>query len=344
MALKKTTTLAKQSFVTVEVLTEKFRYANARVPILDKASLELKVESDEQLTIAQNNASEVLALYKEVDSMRKLLKAPHADTVQTIDGYCNIILESLNRIKLRFTSQITDFKVIKEAQLKAERDAKLKELEALENEKKEESAKIVRIETQLIAKIYGGTYHTKSGEAKTSIGCVKDSDCDELLTFINTSAPDPRSFKYFQGTYEDMLISVKKKLTEHRVNLIDLHKDDQPIAKEGAMRRINESRMDAAQDIVETAQTTEKVIAKEIKSETKAIDREVEDAGKGVRETLTYEVIDELLVPRDMLTVDSRKVNSYIDANKDKIRESLIKNEEVVPGIRFLVTNKFVTR
>ena len=61
-------------FVQKEDLIEKFKYVNSRLQILEKASLEIKVETEEQLTIAENNTKEIVQLRKEVDNTRKLMK------------------------------------------------------------------------------------------------------------------------------------------------------------------------------------------------------------------------------------------------------------------------------
>lgn len=337
--------IAKVSFVKPEELAEKFKYANSRMEILNKTSLELKVESSEQLVIAENNSKETHNLIKEVEKVRKMIKEPYASTVTMIDSYCKTISDNLERIKTRFVSEITAFKTIEEARLKAESESKLNDLKILESEKKEESEKITRIENQLIARIYGGQYTTKDGQPKSAAGCIKSSECDDLLKWINDNAPAITVFKHFPTLYEDMLISIKSKLAGHKINLIELEtKNDSPIAREGAMRRIAESRIEAIQEVQTNAATFEKVIEKSVKKEVRTINNEIEAAGKGIRETLTFEVVDELLVPRDMLSVDPTKINDYLNANKDKIKESLTKGEESIPGIRFFVDNKFITR
>lgn len=345
MVAKKNETTAVAKFVTQDELFEKFKYVNSKLPILDKTSLELVVESEEQLVIAENNASEVLALTKEVDKVRKMLKEPYANTVKMIDSYCKGITDTLDRAKLRLTTQITNFKVVKEAQMKLEREQKLKELEALETEKREESEKISRIQQQLIARIYGGAYKIKDGTTKTVTGCIKSGDCVDLLKWINANVPAPTTFKHFGIMYEDMLISVKQKLAEHQNNLTELEtKADFPTIREGAMRRINEARSEAIKETVEDIERVDKLITKSIKSEIRSMDSEVNEAGKGVRETLKFMISDELLVPRDMLCVDEKKVTEYLNANKEKIKADLISNQETIPGIKFYVDNKFVAR
>ena len=331
-------------FVQKEDLMEKFKYVNSRLNILDKTSLELKVESNEQLTIAENNAKEVVQLAKEVENSRKIMKAPYADVVKMIDSYCKVIDDNFARIKLRFTSEITNFKQIQQAALKAEQDAKLKEVEALEVVKQTEADKIKRIHAQLIARIYGGTYTQKDGTQQNHSGCIKATDCDDLLKWINDSIPAINSFVHFATLYEDTIIEVKKKLAEHRINLYNLELTNIPKLRNEALQYINESRVNAAQEILENGDLVDRKIEKEIKREVNAISNEIKDAGKGVRNVVTWEIQDELLVPRDFLSIDSVKVNAYLNANKEKIKVCITSNEEVVPGIRFFIGSSYIAR
>ena len=85
-------------------------------------------------------------------------------------------------------------------------------------------------------------------------------------------------------------------------------------------------------------------IDKDTRIDVNIINNEIKDAGKGVRRVVTWEVQDELLVPRDMLSVDSVKVNAYLNANKEKVKECIAANEEVVPGIRFFVESNYIAR
>lgn len=344
MAAKNSTALAKNSFVSPELLTEKFTYASKRVAELEKISVSVKVETEDQLVIAENNASETLSLIKEVETARKLLKEPYADTVKLIDSYCKNITENLERIKMRFTSEVTKFKVVREAQLKAERDAKVTEIKSLEEMKLDEANKLIRIFNQLIARIYGGHYNKKSGEVMIAPGCLEPENCDHLDSWIQLNAPAKTDFKYFQNEYEDMLMKIGLWLAEHKANLIDLMKMDYPTAVEGARRRINEASTLSRVQFEETKTAILKKIEKEIKSEVRSIDNEINDAGKGVRDRIVYDIVNELIVPRDMLSVDSKKVNDYINANKEQIRAALAKGEETIPGIRFSIENKFIAR
>ena len=345
MDKKEETGVAKvKSLMETDVMTEKFRYINSKIPILEKSSLELKVETEESLAIAKNNASEAHTFLKELDNTRKILKAPYAETVKVIDTYCKKIEENLARIKLRFTSQVANYKILQEAQAKIERDKKMLELQQLEAEKTEESGKITRIEAQLVARIFGGTYKNKDGQPKTVSGCVRSTECDELLTWINANVPAVSSFKHLGVLYEDTIISIRSRLADHKANILDLETKDGLIAQQGALKRINESRVEASNEIIMNAKTAEKIIQKEVIRETRNAERVIEDAGKGLRETITFRIIDETLVPRDMLSIDESKITKYINANKEKIKESLTKNEESVPGIRFAVEDKFITR
>jgi hypothetical protein len=107
---------------------------------------------------------------------------------------------------------------------------------------------------------------------------------------------------------------------------------------------INESRLDAVQELQETGDLVDRKIEKEVKKEVNAISNEIKDAGKGVRNVVAWEVQDELLVTRDFLSVDSVKVNAYLNANKEKIKECITTSKEVVPGIRFFVESTYIAR
>jgi len=340
----KTTSTTVATLLPKETMVEKFRYVASKLPILEKSSLDLKVESDEQLTIAENNASEALSLLKEVDSVRKTLKAPYADTVKMIDSYCKTITDSLDRIKTRFSAEITAYRVIQQASARAEMESKLKELEVLEKEKKEESEKIIRIEAQMIARIFGGSYKKKDGTIETFAGQLTSFNCKELLTWMNQRLPPISDFKHFPVLYEDTVTSIKKKLAEHTSNLIILESEDGMIAKEGAVRRTAELRTEASKEILEKGDKIEKLIDKSIRKEVRTMENEVKDAGKGVRKELRWDVIDELAVPRDILSVDTMKISKYINENREKIKTQIVNGEEILPGIKFYFADNFVTR
>lgn len=341
---KKKSTPAVQSIVTLEVLTDKFKYASKRMEELDQASLSLKVSSDETLVIAENNTSASHGLLKEVDAIRKTLKAPYAETVKAIDSYCNSITANLERIKLRFSTEVAKYKALKEAQLKAEAESKINEIRAVEAEKKDEADKIARIKEQLLARIYGGTFTKKDGTVVPVTGCIASNQCDILDAWIQKSVPALDTFKHYKNEYEDMLLDVGTKLAEHKLNLLDLEKQDYPSANEGAMKRIQESRAIAEVEKAESKAQFEKKIEKEIRSEVKSVNNEIDDAGKGMRSRIVYSVEDELLITRDFLSLDSTKVNAYINANKEKIESNIKEGKETVPGIKFYFETKFITR
>lgn len=346
MAIAKKSTTAVASLVSTDVLTEKFKYIASKIAELEKSSLELKVDSDETLVIAENNTSISHGLIKEIDALRVNIKAPYAETVKVIDSYCKTVSANAERLKIRFASEVAKFKTIKEAQLKAEAEAKMKEVRAAEEAKTEESSKLVRIREQLTARIYGGTFRKKDGTSVPVAGCMNAEQCKSLEEWITKSVPPISDFKYFPTEYEDMLLSIKSKLAQHASDLIDLEKNDYPSATEGAMRRINESRALSEVENNETKELLGKKIEKEIKGEVRSITNEISAAGKGIRSRVVFDAIPEreLEVPRDFLSLDSTKVNAYINDNREKIESDIKEGKETVPGLKFSFDTKFVTR
>ena len=326
-----------------ETLIEKFRYVNSKIPVLEKTSLELKVESSEQLVIAENNASEVQGYIKEVEKIRKAIKAPYADTVKMIDSYCKAINDGLERIKMRFSSQITQFKIIQEAQAKIEAEKKIKEIESSSVEKQEEADRVKRIMKQLYARLYGGTYTTKAGTVMPIGGCIKSDDIGVFVSWFNENAPKLETFKYFATVYEDSLMDFNKSIARHKVNLLEVE-NGSPEERTKALEDITIDRLKAESDQLLLEGLLGRTIIREQKKEIKSAESEVTEAGKGVRETIKYDVTEDILVPRDFLSVDTVKINAYLNDNREKIKQDIADNKEIIPGIRFYVDSKFVAR
>jgi len=341
---KTTTAVAiPEGFITADVLVEKFKDISDKLPKLEESSKELKVISDDTLLIATNTLSEVVGHIKLVDNIRTDLKKPYFDTGKMIDQYCKGIDDILQRCKVRFGSEITNYKTLKEAEERQKQAQRLKELETLEAEKTEEANLILRIEKQLNARLYGGVYYTKSGERKSSAGCLNPEDCTILHKVLNESIPKIDSFKHYPERYEEMVIKVAKRLSEHQANLTIIG-GTSDYERKVAMERIAQSRSDAEVESLDNQEAITKQIEREIRKEEVITEKAVSEAGKGVRQDLKFTVIEESLVTRDFLSVDHAKIREYLNANREKIKEQLQKNEETLPGIKFFISDTFVSR
>jgi hypothetical protein len=339
-AVKKT-----ESLMPVETMASKVKIIQDKLPELDKMSLELKITTPEILTIAENNAANVVGYLKEVENTRVILKEPYLATSKAIDSYFKTVTDMLTRIKVRITSEIANYKVVQEAAARVEKEAKDKELEVKQAEMTEENAKINRIEVQLNARIYGGNWQNKNGENKQSSGCIKSSDCDDLSTWLDGSLPKEETFKYFSELYSEMVRKIRKRLAEHKASLLIIEAEHlEPYQRTKALEKISEKRAAAEVESKENFETTDKKIGRAIKKEDKANEAVVADAGKGIRGQLKYTVVDELSVTRDLLSVDESKIYSFINENREKIKEDLHSGRETLPGIKFYIDDQYVVR
>ena len=341
---KEETGVALQTgFITADVLVDKFKSIKDNLERLETSSKEIKVMSEDTLLIATNTMSEVMSHIKTVDSLRTDLKKPYLETGRMIDQYCKGIDDILQRCKLRFSSEITNYKTLKEAEERQKQAIRLKELEALEAEKTNEASLIIRIEKQLNARLYGGIYYTKTGERKSSSGCIKSEDCVTLHEVLNKNIPTVDTFKHFPERYEDMVRKVAKRLSEHQTNLLVVE-GTSDYERKVAMERIAQARSEAEVESLDNQESITKQIDKEIRHEEIKTEKAVISAGKGIRQNLRWVVTDEMLVTRDFLSVDTDKLTKYMNENKEKIKEQLQQNEETLPGIRFFVSDTFVSR
>lgn len=341
---KKTeTAVAVVGQLTTDILVSKFAGVKSKLAELDKTSAELKVTSKETLVIATNNLKEISAYIKEVDETRKILKEPSLSETRMIDSYCKGIDDMLKRFKVRMSSEITNFKILEEARERQAQALRLKQLEEVEVEKKEESALLLRIEKQLNARLYGGVYYTKSGDRKSDAGCIKSSDCAVLHEVLNKSIPPISSFKHFAPRYEEMVRKLAKRISEHQTNLVDVE-GIADYARKIALERIAAARAEAEVESIDNSESIQKQIIRETRHEEIVAEKSIAEAGKGIREKLLFKATDELLVPRDFLTVDPLKIQKYINGNKEKVLNDIQQNTETIPGIKFFIEGKYISR
>lgn len=332
------------SLLSANVIAEKFREIKDKLPELDNLSNELKVVTEQHLVVATNNVQQVAQFIKDVEKTKKLLGNPYYLTYKAINEYCKPIMDTLERIKSRFSSEIANYKIAQEATARAEAARKQKELDDLRIEKEEESKKITRIERQLIARIFGGIYYDKTGASHRVNGCLKSEDCNVLLKWVNETAPGKDKFKHYPNEYEEMLAVSLRRLAKHKADLIILESKVDPDDKAKAMENMTDARITAEIKSSERSEASARKVEKEIRHEEIKSEKEIAEAGKGLRSTLKFEVYDEKLIPREFLSIDNVKVNKFTDDNREQIKRWLQEGTEIIPGIKFFVEDGFVVR
>lgn len=329
--------------VSDDNLKKQFPQIGNKIEQFTKISLEIDISDNDKLVAAENNSSEIHEMIKNIEKIRKIFKSPYDTAAKKIDAYAKGLSDPLEKAKKRFNDAVAVYKTAQAALLRAAQEKKESEIKKVEEEKRDELERITRINRQLNARIYGGYWITKEGETKTAQGCLIESDCDDLQTFIMTKSPKPDSFKYFATQYEETRAQILKRLGEQKVNLHNLNSESSILRKD-ALTKINEAKVLADVKSLEVSEKMEKKIATETKKEITGITREIAEAHKGVRQILKFTVINPVVVPKEFFVIDETKITEYMNQNNEQIRQDLRDNKETFPGIKFFVDNAYASK
>lgn len=328
------------SLMKVDELRSRFPDVQDKIKEYDKLSLALKIETDDELVAAENKSSEIHEVLKNVEKVRQVLKAPYFNTCKEIDAYAKTMIAPLEKAKKRYNDDIARYKVVQAAMIKAQEEKEMQRIAKLEEEKNEEKDKIARINEQLNARLYGGIWINKSGKQFSSIGCLKEDECDELMNVVVTSVPKPETFVHYSAQAEEMINHIKDRIAKHKINLHNLNGDSK-LLREDAMTKINEAKIEANVKSAEIIESIEKKIDREIKSEVRGFEKSYQQARKGVAEVLKFVVIDEAVVPREFFTINEDKLRDYMRKNNDQIRSDLKDNKVTIPGVKFYIDDSY---
>lgn len=332
-----------ETLMKVDDLRKQFPDVQTNIKKYTEFSVAVNIDSDDTLMAADNMSSEIHEVLKSVEKVRQILKAPYYNTGKAIDEYARTMTEPLEKAKKRVNDAIAEYKVVQAAMVRAQEEAEMKRIEALEEEKREELNKIMRIEQQINARIYGGVWITKDGEKKSSIGCLKETDCDAINELIATKIPRADSFKYYSSHFDETISNIRKRLAAHRINLHNLNGDSR-LLREDAMEKIAIAKNEAGVESESIKEVIEKKIEKETKSEVKTLEKNYDNARKGVRAVLKFTIVEPAAVPKDFFTISEDKIKEFMRENNAQIREDLQNNKITLTGIKFFVDDTYCSK
>jgi len=336
-----TTKLA--TLITTDQITKEFITIHNQLDKFDAISKSVNIQDDETLAIAENNAAQIKELLTLTDAARKKVGDPYYKTHKAVNEYAKGITDRIKSFKERFGHNITSYRKVQEAAARAHLDSKRKDLEAEEELKTIEAAKIVRLTRTIYAKLYGGTFMTKAGEEKVASGCHTQEDCIELAGILNTSLPDDESYIYFPEKGSKIRLEAGKFIRKHQIDLMELASDI-PGKRIAATDRINQNRVNAGMAAVKTQETLTKNIATATRKEVKAGEADIKEAAKGTRKILKFRIDNPEQVLREYLSVDDVKIRAWMEGQNDLIKENLQKNVQPLPGIQFYVEEIYAAR
>ena len=293
--------------------------------------------------IAENNASQLQEILKNIETVRTIRKKPNFDAGKMIDEFAKGMRKPLEQAKEKIGGAIANFKRVQAAAKTAEAEKIKKAAGNLADEKAAEADRINRIQSQLVARIYGGWWMNKNNERKSSAGALKTDDCDAIAETIKDNIPKSDAFTHLAEDYETAITGIKKNLSEHKANLINLSSDSKTL-REDAQKLINKAKNRAGIETVEKKEEMTKEIVSEAKKEIKSADKQVAEAGKGMRKTLHFEVTEFDKIPREFLALDETKVREWANENKVNVKQKMKDGEVVIDGLNFFLKDAFVSR
>jgi len=317
------------SLIKVNKLTEEFQEFLATLDQILIASKSIKIEDDQGLAVIENNYSSINDFLKRLDNKRAIVKAPYFNTGKVIDFYAKAIENKVQLAKDKYNSAITSYKTIQRAAARAEAEKNEQELLKQQKLKQEEIDKLNRIRSMIIARIFGGEYHLKDGGVKSSPGCKTKDECVELLKAVKKNF-NPENFDKCNDVAEETFNDLIVKIGEQTNNIITGKVSD------SEKRRI-------LKEAAEKEEETQKSLEKDMKNSLRISQEQIKEAGKGLRETLRYKIVDEDNLDRKFLSADHKKLREFMSENKDKIKEHLKENKQSALGIEFYIETKHVS-
>jgi hypothetical protein len=329
--------------VTNAILVDRFGDYKIMISKYDNLTMKLQIADQTSLKVAEAHVQTLTKILNDIESVRKVFKEPYLEAGRKIDRYADTLKSNFSASKTRLVQAVTNYKVLEQARLRAEEEAKKKEAEAKMQEKLAEVDRLARIRRQVLARIFGGEYTIKSGETRTTAGCITEKDCQDLQNFLHQNFPRAATFAYIPEQAEELLHESQKMLTEHWSSIVEANSSD-PAVREKALEKISLARVSARMDTVEKNDELEAKAEKEYGKDIKHITKESTEVGKGLRNKLTFEIYDESMVPADMKSVDERKVKDYIRRNTGDLLVQVKEGKQPIPGINVKVEVSFVSR
>lgn len=339
--MAETTALAK-TLLPTEKIAEQFLIVANELDKFDAISKNVKVEDDESLAIAENNASQVKTLLTRTEATRKALGDDYYNTWKTVNAYAKTVSDRLDAYKQRLSLAITNWKTVQEATKREELRKRQVELEEIEKVKQVEADRLVRLTRTVYAKLYGGTYQTKNGES-ISDGCHTTDDCDALTAALFKSFPKASDFEYFPERRDQIYDDANKAIRNHKIDLSELKSIQDGIQK-AAAQRINKNKSEAGLAVLKTDEQLNRKIATETKKEIKAGEKEIQAAAKGTRKVLKFRIKNDEEVTREFLSVDDAKIRNWMEGQNADIKSQLQQGSQPLAGIEFYVEVTNISR
>ena len=333
---------SNEPLVSVAILDKKYLQIKPEIERFTKYSEVIKIEDDETLKVAENNSGLINDMLKAVEKIRKAIKEPYFETTKLIDNHAKEYSEPLTKAKDAVNMEITGYKKVQAAALRAEMEKKEKEIAQRADEKAAEVDRMSRVEKQIIGRLYGGSWQNAKMETLSSEGCKTAADCDVLRKIMDEKLPKAESFVHISAEYKDMVKSMKALIAAHKTNLIESVSESKHIS-ENAIHRIALAKEEAGIQVEEKKAEMSAAIITDARKEIKEQEAEVAAASKGVRTKLCFEAVSFKDVPEEFLMLNETAVRAWATENKEVIKTKIKMGNNVIDGIKYWVEQKFAS-
>lgn len=331
---------SNEPLISVEILDKKYVQLKPEIVKYCKYAEAVKIEDENSLKVAENNSGLINDALKAIEKIRKMIKEPYLETSKLIDNHAKQLSDPLTKAKDTVNVEITNYKKVQAAALRAEMEKKEKEIARIADEKAAEVERMSRVEKQLISRLYGGSWINAAGKEFSSEGCKTPADCDTLKSIMESKVPKADEFTHIQADYKDMLKRMRKINAEHKTNLIESSSESVHISS-AALERIDAAKSEAGIQAEEAKAELSTAIIQEARKEMKEQAAEVADASKGIRTKLCFEVANIKDVPEEFLILNDIAVRAWAGENKELIKAKVKTNDNIINGIKFWVEQKF---
>lgn len=333
-----------ESLITIETLRSKFTHLKKNLDTYKKYAINIKIENDDQLAIADNNLKQINENINSAEEIRKTLGDPHRITTKEVNDFCKgKITEPLGKAKIDITKEVTNYKTVQAALAAKVAEEKEEEIKKTAKKQLEETDKISRIQLQLIARIYGGSWINAKEENNSSEGSLTVEDCNALLNIIDTKIPKADSFTYLKETYINVIKDVKAKLAKHIIDITESNSSDS--MKSGlAYERIAANSLVVKTFINDTKDKITKTISKEVSKEIKSSAKLVKNESKGIRNNVKVKIANIKDVPEEWLILNEALAKSYAITNKEEVFKRIKEGDNIINGIEYTIEQTYVSR
>lgn len=281
--------------------SKKFEALKTQAIALSDQCKSIKVEDAITLSMAEQTLSKSNQLYKMIEDKRVAIKAPYIAAGKTIDKIANEMLDPLEEAIKKGKDIIKQWND-KQAQIKKEADEK---------------------NSKIVSKI--NALHLQLQE-KTEL-CTTPDKCQNLIDSINKVFPKKESFLQYADDAE--LIKT------NYLQLLKIRKATQEASLAGNINVVAQGMK-----MVHNIESANKTSAVAIQEKSEMISSATTITKSATKKTYKFEIVDENLVDRKLMSVDDKKVRDHMATIKDKITTDGI----TIDGIKYYIDNTVTIR